>query len=402
LKNKNIKGFYWHAFFLALTKNFMDINTVVPAILIGAGGNSIHMGLLSAITIGGSRLAQLFFGNWLNAKKSKKKFLLLGIYLRVFSLFAIAVMLLFSSGISNPTVILLIFLLISIFSFSGAFANISYVDILGKTLRVDFRKKFFVNKQIFSSIGILFSAFAVRHLIKQYNYPLNYSILFFIGAFLLFTATGGFWIIKEKPKDNPITKKSVWNLIKSIPNLLKKDSNLKNFIIISNILGLGLSMIPFYITLAKKSFGLTGGDVGNYLFLQIFGMVASNFLWLRLSKNKGYKAILNSLILINFILPFVAIYFKNNAMLYLIVFFISGFSISAFQIISGGILVDISNEKNRSVYTGISGAGSILPAIAPILIGLCIQKIGFNFVFFFIGLFFLFTFYFSKKLILND
>jgi len=52
----NFRAFLWHAVFLALASNFMDIDTIIPSMLIKAGGTSIHLGFLTAIMLGGSSL----------------------------------------------------------------------------------------------------------------------------------------------------------------------------------------------------------------------------------------------------------------------------------------------------------------------------------------------------------
>ena len=50
----NFLSFLWHALFLALAKNFMDVNTIIPAMLIKSGGTTTDLGILTAIMIGGA------------------------------------------------------------------------------------------------------------------------------------------------------------------------------------------------------------------------------------------------------------------------------------------------------------------------------------------------------------
>ncbi|MCB0283967.1 MAG: MFS transporter, partial [Calditrichaeota bacterium] len=130
----NFRYFLWHSAFLALTTNFMDVDTVIPSLLIKAGGSSVLLGLLTAIMVGGASLFQLVFAGYLSGKNYKKKFLLLGINLRIFALLLLALLLFTTIALSNSLIILFIFLGISVFSLSGAFANVSYIDILGKSI----------------------------------------------------------------------------------------------------------------------------------------------------------------------------------------------------------------------------------------------------------------------------
>jgi hypothetical protein len=54
---------------------------------------------------------------------------------------------------SGDVCILFIFVLVTIFSFSGAFANISYTDIFGKSVLPDARKSFFSLRQMLTGSG---------------------------------------------------------------------------------------------------------------------------------------------------------------------------------------------------------------------------------------------------------
>lgn len=54
VSKNNFYAFMWHGVFLALAQNFMDIDTIVPSMIIDAGGNSFHIGLLTAIILGGT------------------------------------------------------------------------------------------------------------------------------------------------------------------------------------------------------------------------------------------------------------------------------------------------------------------------------------------------------------
>jgi hypothetical protein len=139
ISTHNFYAFLWHAGFLALAKNFIDVDTVIPAMLIESGGNAIHVGIMTAIMLGGASFTQLFFAPYISNIGFKKKFLLLGINSRILSLFALGIILYYSVVQQLHTTFWLIFLFITVFSLGGAFTNISYVDVLGKSVTNDKR-----------------------------------------------------------------------------------------------------------------------------------------------------------------------------------------------------------------------------------------------------------------------
>ncbi|MFC1528075.1 hypothetical protein ACFL5D_04975 [Candidatus Neomarinimicrobiota bacterium] len=142
----NYRSFLFHAAFLAFAQNFMDIDTVIPSMIVEAGGNAVHIGIMTAIMFGGSSLTQLFFAPFISNYSFKKKFLLLGINFRILSLLALGIILLFSYKITGAYIIWSVILLFTIFSLGGAFSNISYTDILGKSIIQTSRKQFFFIK----------------------------------------------------------------------------------------------------------------------------------------------------------------------------------------------------------------------------------------------------------------
>jgi hypothetical protein len=79
-------------------------------------------------------------------KHIKKKYLLAGINTRVFSLVGLGGLLFLLTGEQVGYVLWLVFLFITLFSLAGAFANVSYFDILGKSINPEKRKTFFLCK----------------------------------------------------------------------------------------------------------------------------------------------------------------------------------------------------------------------------------------------------------------
>src|SRR5680860_558237 len=93
ISTHNFYSFLWHASFLAFAKNFMDVDTIIPAMIVEAGGGAMHIGIMTAIMLGGSSFMQLFFAPYLSNKAQKKNYLLLGINVRIFALAGLGILL---------------------------------------------------------------------------------------------------------------------------------------------------------------------------------------------------------------------------------------------------------------------------------------------------------------------
>ncbi len=394
---RNFKAFIWHAVFLALAQKFMDVNTVIPTMLIQAGGTPVHLGILTAVMVGGNGFMGIFFASFLTHRERKRKYLITGIYLRVSALLLMGIILAYAGEIEGGYVIASILILMTLFSFSGAFAGIAYTDILGRAIDTDSRKRFFIYKQTLASIGILASALLARHTLKLLTYPKNYSVLFLIAGGLLLTATIGFWIIREKPV--LVTENlSYHKRFKLLKDAFLGDRNLRNYLYLTNAVSLGFAIIPFLIAYAKKNFGLTGADTGNFLLLQVAGMVVSTIVYRFTSKGQRYKGILSIFIIAGALLPVAALLFHGNRTLYFSLFFLSGVVLAARQISLPGMLLEISNDENRAIYTGLSGLGSVAVIVYPVFAGIIIQRFGYMMIFILTSILVLSSFYFSNKI----
>ena len=159
--------------------------------------------------------------------------------------------------------------------------------------------------------------------------------------------------------------------------MLKSDKNLLNYILLINMASLGITIIPFYVVLSKSIYGLGRNQIGNFLLLQFLGMILSSLIWNWVAKRFKFKGIFFGYIIIGSLLPMVVIFFSRYGLgVYQWIFFIAGFSISAYSISLQGILLEISNNDNRAIYAGISGTLSLTTAIFPLIAGILIESYG--------------------------
>jgi len=375
----NFRAFVWHACWLAFTATFTEVNTVLPGMILRVGGSQIQVGILTAIMVGAPMLTQLIFAGLLTPKPRKKPFLLAGIYLRVGALSGMAWTLSRFTSIDPAYIIFLVYGWMLIFTTSGAFAGVSYTDILGKSIATDQRKRFFVLRQFLSSIGVLISALIARELLKRFEYPLNYELLFIAAAFFLFVASLGFVVLREKQVANRYESSSFLEIIKVIPGYLRQDSNLRNFIIMNNLTGFATTLTPFYVVLARDSYSLSNQDIGNFLLIAISGMILSNILWSRIVKKYSFKGVLIVWIVIGASLPALALFLSSHMTyaVYQLIFFLSGVAVSAQKIAKEGVLLEISENDTRALYSGINGAFSITIALFPLISGFVIAWLGY-------------------------
>lgn len=397
ISRNNFYSYLWHAGFLALAQNFMDVDTIIPAMLIEAGGTAFHIGLLTAIMLGGSTLTQLFFSPFLSNKPLKKNFLLLGINVRVISLLGLGILLyLYSDNQHGYRTILLIFLLISIFSISGAFAGINYTDILGKSILENSRKSFFSLRQTIMSIGVFISAIFAAKTLVAFEYPNNYSSLFVIAALALGVASFGFWKIKEIKADS-IKIKGLREFRNVIIQEIRSNNKLVNYLFVVNSLGISIALLPFLVLYSKTNFLIGNAEVGQYLLFKVVASVITGSLLFYFSKKMRYSYLLYTIAAISVIIPLHIMLFSSLST-FGVYFIAGGIVFTLYKVAIDGVLLEVSTNQNRTIYVGLVGAGSVLPALFPVIGGMLIEHFGFTSFFVLYLSIIMFSFYFIHRL----
>ena len=364
ISNHNFFAFLWHAVFLALAQNFMDVDTVIPAMLIESGGGAVHVGIMAAIMMGGSSFTQLLFAPYISNRAFKKPFLLTGINARIFSLVALGFILFFFREYQSKMLLWFIFIFITMFSLGGAFANISYTDIFGKSVDEKKRKVFFSARQIISGTLILASAFLAKKVLSLAHYPLNYAYMFFIGGTLLLTASGGFWTIKEYVP-SALKVSGIRDYLAILRSELAHNKRLLHFLGFINTQGIIISFLPFAMLFAKEIFDSKSSDTGQFLLYKIAGILLISLLVFYGARRIKYNTLLYSNLGLSVML-ILAILIVPDKITMRYIFLAGGMAYSLYTITMNGLLLEVSSNENRALYTGFAGAGNILPALFPL------------------------------------
>lgn len=396
ISKHNYRAFLWHSIFLALAKNFMDVDTVIPAMLIESGGTAIHVGIMTMIMVGGTHFGQLFFAPLLSNQSYKKPSLLAGINIRVLSLLGLGIMLFYLVHIPPVYRIWVILLLLTFFSLGGSYAGICYTDIIGKSILDKKRKSFFSIRQFIMGIGAFLSVIVVARLLAWETYPINYGYLFIAGALGLLIASFGFWRIREVfPSKMAI--RNVGHFIRIVRVEIRSNPRLKYFLGYINTLGMSLAFLPFVLLYAKEQMGTTSADTGGFLVFKVIGSVATSLLIFLVAQKIKYRRLQYLSAIIALMLPVIML-LPVNSMMINIVFMAGGVIFAIYNITMNGIILELSGTENRAVYAGVSGAANILPVIFPLIGGWLIGKFGYTPFFLLYLIIFLTSFYFIYKL----
>jgi MFS family permease len=378
-KIKRMGPFLWHGAFLALTMAMIEPNTVLPALLSELSDNTAVFGVAYSILLGAPLVFNLWFSRLQQGFARKKKFLLIGIYVRTGSFVGLAAVTLFSSFLGSVTTLGLFLALVFLFSISGGFAGIAYTDMIGKTIPNTERGQLYAWRQIVGGVAGLAGALVVGYLFSPKNlvFPLNYTFGLLIGAAGLFVGAFGFWAIRE-PEPASVTGEKPKAFLKDVANILGKDRRFLLFVILENVTALSLMVLPFYMVFLKRTFPEATASLGLYVFAQMAGALSSNVLWAFVSKRFGSKFVMRLCIGLGASLPLLAWGLSlTGPAWFTLLFFLVGFVVSGRNVGFEPYLLEIAPAPQRTLYLGIRGTLNVLLVFLPLAGGLFIQVFGF-------------------------
>lgn len=374
--------FIWHGVFLAVTLAMIDFNTVFPALVTDLGGSKIVFGILYSIMLGAPYILSFLFGHFLSSRRYRRKYLILGIYLRASAFLGMAAVTYFL-GQSHPQLVLASFFAwILLFSLSGGLAGIAYNDLLGKLLPKGKRGGLFASKQFASSLASFGGGLIVARVFSTQTmvFPVAHAAILFIGFAGLIIASLSFWFLKEPPSpvEDSVARPSLLSMIRRVPKILRTNPEFSRFIVIENLSSFGLMLMPFYMIFAREQLAVGDAYIGRYLLFQIAGTVLSNLMWGWVAKKLGAKRVVWICLMLGATIPFVALGLSHvSADLFAITFFLIGFVISGRKVGFGPYLLDIIPSSERAVFLGIRGTMNFLVVVLPFLGGILIQTLGY-------------------------
>ncbi len=377
--------FIWHGSFLALTMSMIDFNTVFPAMITELVNSKIIFGIIYSLMLGMPYLSSLLFAHFLSAYRYRKKFLIIGIYLRALAFLGMAAFMFFF-GVGLPWLVVGSFFLWSLlFSLSGGFAGISYDDILGKLVPRKRRGRLYAMKQFASSLASFGGGWVIAHMFSMSNlrFPNNYATVLFLGFVGLVVASIAFWFIKEPASQiNEGKRPKLSALLARVPVILRNNPEFARFIVVENLSSFSLMIMPFYMLYAKDMLQVSDVYIGRYLLYQVGGKIASNLLWGWVTGRLGNKKTVELCLLLGGIIPIVALSIIHlGPDFFGLVFLLVGFVYSGRRVGFMPYLLDIIPADERPVYLGIRGTLNFLVVLLPLLGGLIIHLAGYLAVF---------------------
>lgn len=152
---------------------------------------------------------------------------------------------------------------------------------------------------------------------------------------------------------------------------------MRSYIFLTNTQGISIVLMPFLVLYAKTLLSAGSQEVGNFLVLKVIGGILAGSILFYYSRELKYKFMLYTTAILGMLIPLSIILFPGYT-LFPYIFLVGGILYAVHTISIGGILLEVTTNENRALYTGLSGAGSVLPVIFPFIGGWVVKQFGFT------------------------
>jgi len=387
-----------HGFFVSIATTIAEAHTILPLIITYFGGGAILVGLFSSLLRGGAIVVQLYAAFHAQAYPHMQKYIRRVFLSRFLSWFFIGVAIIIF-GEDNPNLTLFfIGLGLFIFSFSAGFGAIYFKEIIAKVFTKDFRGKSMATRQFFAAFGSLLSGASAGYIINTFDAPFSFGMLFIVSSFLMGI---GFWAfgtidepikVKTSKKENSF-KKFLKNSFILLQNDKKLQIQISTFLLTYSY----LLSLPFIIIDASSKIDITGTAIASIITAQMIGAMISNIIWGKLS-SIGQNTLVAKVTIMLYSFIILMALFSTNLYTYMFMFFLVGAAADGFRLSSTNLIINISPEDKRPVYTAIQSNIISIGIFFPVLGGIILSFTSYNFLYMLTIFLLIIAYIFSFKL----
>ena len=367
---------------------FSNPDTIIPVFLSHFTDSKTLIGLSSTLlgSLGGigSVLPQLFVARRLENKSHKKPLLIFAITMRAVSWGALALTTYFFASRNDYLTVSFLFLFLTVFTFMGGIAAVSFYDIWGKSLPSQLRGRFFGHRELWGGVLAIGSGFVAKLVLgnSEIVFPLNFVLLFLLTFTFVSISYVALGSVKEPVEKVYERQLSFKDFLRKAFKIIGEDKNYKRFIVVQILAGGAALALPFYVLYAIEVREIELETVGLLLSAQMLGGVLSNILWAHLSDFVGNKRVIQISTLAGLIVPLIALFTgSQNRIAFIVLFVLIGFFVSGRLIGKTNYLLDTASSKDRPTYISLTATLTFPISLFSLIGGLIVQHTSYKVLF---------------------
>jgi len=354
------KNYRWNFFWMALDNMmfffiFMGLSpyTILPFYIQHFTDSKILIGLLSTIYLVGTTAPQLFMANFLNKKKSRKRYLLIAAIIQRFGILGLFLLSLLQPrlNMSANLTLVIFFLMFTIQHTASGFYVPAWIDFMGKAIPRKRGLLFGLSNFIGGLMG-LGMGWLLSYLLDLYPFEQAVPVIFGISLFASLVSLIAIISWREVVPPNDFFKEND-KIIKDSYKVIFKNKNFMQYLLWRSFMVILEIATPFYTLSAIEHLQIEAAQIGIFTTILSFSEAVVNPFWGWLGDRGGFLYVLKISGLAGILGAFLAVLFPN-IVIYYVIFFLLGIMISGIQISSLNIIFEFSPSTKTALYTAVS------------------------------------------------
>jgi MFS family permease len=389
---------------MMMAMTFVSSDLVLPAFVQTLTSSSILVGLAGALMRIGWAWPQVFISRVVEPQPRKMPLFVIAGTGRSVVWFAVGA-LTYWMGAANPTALLIAFMLLyGIATSMMGITNVPWMDIIGKSIPSAERARMFAVRRLLGGVMAMGAGGAISFILSSQSgldFPNNYAVLFMLSGIGTGLSIWAFALIREPIEKGNQKRLPFGAYMTSGLNLLREDSNYRNLCILQFMWAFSMMAAPFYVPYALEGYGMPIVYVGFFVTVMQFSSIFSNALWAWLGHHKGNQSLLvygtwflGLSVLIPLLTQWIPSYdlrpavfvgwdvvINSQILFYSLTFVFSGFATSGMFTGRMTYVLDIAPPDRRPTYTSFMNMFMLPQGVLPILGGVLVSWISYQYTF---------------------
>jgi MFS family permease len=362
---------------------FASQSTILPAFAEHLGAPNVVIGAIPAVMTLGWYLPSLFAAGHTESLARKLPFVLrLTLWERV-PFLVLALVAFFLAGPAPGVALAALLVMLLLTTGVGGVLMPAWMDIVGRAIPVTMRGRFFGLSNVIGSAGGLLGSFGTAYFLTQVAPPASFGVCFLCAALCMGLSYVALALVREPLASGaPPPRQPIGAYLRRMPALMRRDHNLRSFLIARALGSIGAMANVFYTVYALRTWGAPDWWVAMFTTVLLAGQMAGNLAFGFLSDRAGHRLVLISGAVAGVAGNLLALGAPSIGV-FAAVFALSGIQIASISVSSMNVLLEFAPRPDeRPTYVGL-GSTLLAPVVfaAPLAAGLLVDVAGFPWVF---------------------
>lgn len=365
----------------SLALSFVSQQTVLPVFVKKIGGDNVAVGLIPVLWTAGFNLPQILIANVAQRVVFKKRFMLITSFFQRVPWLLLAIFSFFLAGQSDANAgVALFFVLFTLAAVAGSINLPVWFDLVAKITPVELRGRLFATRNVLGAILGIFGGWLVNRVLSVVAYPYGFAQLFLM-AFVCMMISYYFLSRLKEERGHPARHSvSHREYARSLPRILKRERNFRNYLIADALLMTTTMAGAFYTVNAMEKFSLSDAYAGIFTIVMMTSSMLGTLFFGFLADHFGHR--LNMLLSACFtMIASLTALAAPDARIYLLVFVSWALATGLSGISRLSIIAEFCSDAERPTYVALANMLTSPFVLAGVMAGWIANHFGYDAVF---------------------